>query len=56
MSPLPAWLHSPPPTLALDIDARAGQLTLRFLLANQLIRIDECKCSLPSPVRSVAGR
>lgn len=22
MSPLPAWLHSPPPTLALDIDAR----------------------------------
>lgn len=22
MSPLPAWLHSPPPTLAIDIDAR----------------------------------
>jgi hypothetical protein len=37
------------------IDPRAGRLTLRFLPASQPIRIDECKCNLPSPVRSVSA-
>jgi hypothetical protein len=36
-----------------DVDARAGRLTLRFVPANQPIQIDECKCNLPSPLRSV---
>jgi hypothetical protein len=38
-----------------DVDTRAGQLILRFVPADQPIRIDECKCNLPSPVRSVSG-
>lgn len=38
-----------------DIAADAGRLTLHFLPANRPIRIDECKCNLPSPVRSVSG-
>lgn len=36
-----------------DIAADAGRLTLHFLPANQPIRIDECKCDLPSPMRDV---
>jgi len=36
-----------------DIDAHAGRLTLRFVPANRAIRIDECHCNLPSPVRTV---
>jgi hypothetical protein len=38
-----------------DIDAHAGRLTLRFLPANRTIRIDECHCNLPSPVRTVTN-
>jgi hypothetical protein len=38
-----------------EIDPRAGQLALRFLPASQPIRIDECTCNLPSPVRSVSA-
>jgi|SRR5215211_7793658 hypothetical protein len=37
-----------------DIDAGAGRLTLRFVPAGQPIRIDECKCNLPSPMRTVS--
>ena len=41
-------------TLALfDIDGQAGRLTLDFRPAGTSIRIDECKCDLPSPVREV---
>jgi hypothetical protein len=40
--------------LVFDVEPRAGRLTLYFLPAGQPIRIDECKCDLPSPVRSVS--
>lgn len=38
-----------------DIDAQAGRLTLQFVPASQPIEIDECKCNLPSPVRTVSS-
>jgi hypothetical protein len=41
--------------VAFDIDAHAGRLTLRFLPANRTVRIDECHCNLPSPVKTVSG-
>ena len=40
--------------LVFDVDPRAGRLTLYFSPAGQPIRIDECKCDLPSPIRSVS--
>jgi hypothetical protein len=41
--------------LLFDIDRHAGRLTLAFLPARETIRIDECKCNLPSPVRTNEG-
>jgi hypothetical protein len=41
--------------LLFDVDAHASRLILHFLPAGQPIRIDECKCNLPSPVRSLSG-
>jgi hypothetical protein len=41
--------------LLFDVDAHASRLILHFQPAGQPIRIDECKCNLPSPVRSVSG-
>lgn len=38
-----------------DIDPDAGRLTLHFRPATHQIRIDECKCNLPSPVRTLSG-
>lgn len=41
--------------LVFDIEAHAGRLTLDYLPSGASIRIDECKCNLPSPVRTVSG-
>jgi hypothetical protein len=41
--------------IVFDIDAHAGRLTLRFLPADRTIRIDECHCNLPSPIRTMTG-
>jgi hypothetical protein len=41
--------------LLFDINPFAGLLTLDFLPASTTVRIDECHCNLPSPVREVTS-